>query len=46
MNWIPPCFGVSQQIIKIIEENNCSLEALHQIILPRGDQITGIHLKY
>ncbi|KAF0759177.1 endoribonuclease Dicer-like, partial [Aphis craccivora] len=42
MNWIPPCFGVSQQIIKIIEENNCSLEALHQIILPRGDQITGM----
>jgi hypothetical protein len=46
MDWIPPCFGIPEQIKKIIEENNCPLEVIQQIIIPKSDQITGKNLKY
>ncbi|XP_026819706.1 endoribonuclease Dicer-like [Rhopalosiphum maidis] len=42
MDWIPPCFGIPEEIKKIIKENNCSLEVIHQIIISKSDQITGV----
>jgi len=41
MDWIPPCFGVSQKLKEIIEEGHVKSEVLHRIIIPRDIQITG-----
>ncbi|XP_025190355.1 endoribonuclease Dicer-like [Melanaphis sacchari] len=42
LDWIPPCFGVPKQIMKIIKEKNCSSEIIHQIIIPKDDQMIGL----
>ncbi|XP_022180231.1 endoribonuclease dcr-1 isoform X3 [Myzus persicae] len=42
MDWIPPCFGVPKQLKEIVEEGDFQSDVLHQIVIPKDDQTTGI----
>lgn len=46
MDWIPPCFSVPQTLKEIIEEGDIQSDVLHQIIIPKDNQIIGKILKY
>lgn len=41
MDWVPPCFVVPQKLVEIIEEGNLQSDVLHQIVIPREDQLSG-----
>ncbi|XP_027844608.1 endoribonuclease Dicer isoform X4 [Aphis gossypii] len=42
MDWIPPCFGVPQTLKEIIEKGDLQSDVLHQINIPKDNQIIGI----
>lgn len=46
MDWIPPCFGVPQILKEIIVKGDLQPDVLHQINIPKDNQIIGKILKY
>lgn len=45
MDWIPPGFTVPKKLKEVIEISGLPSDVLHQIIIPKEDQMSGKLLK-